>query len=400
MLRVTAVVRRAVRNVQHIADAVAVDLVHSASGSFAFRSQPQNLWKPAHARGVFGGQVLAQSLSSAGRTVRDDMSLHSVHSYFLLGADPQAPIEFDVQRLRDGGRYASRATRAQQGGKTIFMAMSSYHSGELDQPSFQLDLFAPWAGPACSHSTMSNASWAKAHGLAPFLPSPDSAIPPAYSTDVAQYTSSLLPPEQSRPTEARFCRLLTAGSDAFQGMDDPAVPASREAIEAYLADRRYSPFEIRDADPNMWDENGRPLPGTRQAFWLRARETVLGDKPSSVPDLNKVSLAYASDFNFLPTITKALALHKASMIVTLDHSMHFYRADFDAHDWMLYVMQAQAANNGRGVVLGRIYRRDGALIAVAVCTSSIRRHTTDPTCHRLKKVSSVMVRARTNRRLP
>lgn len=364
MLKATAVVRNAV---QHIADVVSVDAVGSQGGRDVFRSRTENLWKPANARGVFGGQVLGQALSSAGRTLREGMSLHSVHSHFLLGADPREPIQYEVQRLRDGGRYASRATLAQQRGKTIFMATSSYHSGEPEQPSFQLDISPSWAKPPTSHTTTSNATWNEIHDVGLVSTADIDTSTHEHKTRMAAYSGSLLPPEKSRLTEERFVKLLgRSRGETGLSIVDPLTPNSPSAIEAYLADRRSSPFEIRDADPNMWDEYGAPRPGTRQAFWLRARETILGEQQTPPADANKLALAYASDFNFLPTITKALGLRKASMIVTLDHSMWFYRTDFDAHDWMLYVMQAQAASNGHGIVFGRVYRRDGALIAVAV----------------------------------
>ncbi|KAK0543523.1 acyl-CoA thioesterase [Tilletia horrida] len=44
--------------------------------------------------------------------------------------------------------------------------------------------------------------------------------------------------------------------------------------------------------------------------------------------------------------------------------MHFYESKFNANEWILFLMQTQAASNGRGVVLGRMYREDGTLIAV------------------------------------
>jgi acyl-CoA thioesterase 8 len=51
------------------------------------------------------------------------------------------------------------------------------------------------------------------------------------------------------------------------------------------------------------------------------------------------------------------------MMASLDHDMHFYHPA-DASDWLLFVMEAQAAGNGRGLVQGRIYTRDGKLAAV------------------------------------
>lgn len=51
---------------------------------------------------VFGGQVLAQSLSAAMQTVPSDRFVHSLHAYFILPGDITMPIVFDVETIRDG----------------------------------------------------------------------------------------------------------------------------------------------------------------------------------------------------------------------------------------------------------------------------------------------------------
>lgn len=62
----------------------------------------KNLWRPSGARGVFGGQVIGQSLMAANQTVPETHSVHSLHSYFLLPGDPSKPIIYRVNRVRDG----------------------------------------------------------------------------------------------------------------------------------------------------------------------------------------------------------------------------------------------------------------------------------------------------------
>lgn len=64
----------------------------------------KNLWRPNGARGVFGGQVVGQSLMAATRTVPSAFTVHSLHSYFLLPGDPDRPILYRVNRVRDGTR--------------------------------------------------------------------------------------------------------------------------------------------------------------------------------------------------------------------------------------------------------------------------------------------------------
>jgi acyl-CoA thioesterase-2 len=74
---------------------------------------------------VFGGQVLAQSIIAASRTV-DEGSIHSLHSYFLRAGDPEAPIVYDVDRNRDGRSFKSRRVVAIQHGRPIFTLAASF----------------------------------------------------------------------------------------------------------------------------------------------------------------------------------------------------------------------------------------------------------------------------------
>ncbi len=70
---------------------------------------------------VFGGQVAAQALVAADRTVDDSYVVHSLHSYFLQPGDTTAPIVYDVERLRDGRSFATRRVLARQHGRPIYV---------------------------------------------------------------------------------------------------------------------------------------------------------------------------------------------------------------------------------------------------------------------------------------
>lgn len=81
---------------------------------------------------VYGGQVAAQALVAAGRTVEDDRFVHSLHAYFMRPGDPTIPIVYDVDRLRDGRSFTTRRVRASQRGKAIFTLEASFHVEEPD----------------------------------------------------------------------------------------------------------------------------------------------------------------------------------------------------------------------------------------------------------------------------
>jgi acyl-CoA thioesterase-2 len=78
---------------------------------------------------VFGGQVVAQALSAAQRTV-EDRAVHSLHAYFILGGDPHQPIQYDVERVRDGRSFTTRRVVASQRREAIFIMSASFHTDE------------------------------------------------------------------------------------------------------------------------------------------------------------------------------------------------------------------------------------------------------------------------------
>ncbi len=87
---------------------------------------------------VFGGQVFAQALVAARRTV-EEREAHSVHGYFILPGDLAAPIVYFVDRLRDGKSFTTRRVTAIQHGQAIFNLSASFHVEEPG-PEHQTDM--------------------------------------------------------------------------------------------------------------------------------------------------------------------------------------------------------------------------------------------------------------------
>jgi len=86
-----------------------------------FRGESRDIGTPR----VFGGQVLAQSVIAASRTV-DEGCIHSLHAYFLRAGDASAPIVYNVERNRDGRSFKSRRVVAIQHGRPIFTLAASF----------------------------------------------------------------------------------------------------------------------------------------------------------------------------------------------------------------------------------------------------------------------------------
>ncbi|AXI76866.1 acyl-CoA thioesterase [Peterkaempfera bronchialis] len=79
---------------------------------------------------AFGGQVAAQALTAAGRTVGADRAVHSLHGYFIRPGDPRRPIVYQVDRVRDGRSYTTRRITAVQRGEAIFTLSASFKEPE------------------------------------------------------------------------------------------------------------------------------------------------------------------------------------------------------------------------------------------------------------------------------
>jgi acyl-CoA thioesterase-2 len=144
----------------------------------------------------------------------------------------------------------------------------------------------------------------------------------------------------------------------FDHQDEmPAAPPPESLAEHPRA--KEMPFEMRLADE-----------GDSRLVWLRARGT-LGDDPA----LHRYLLAYVSDHSF---ITTALLRHGVTVfspgmqVASLDHVMWFHRP-FRADDWLLHAMESPSARGARGLVRGRVFTRDGRLVAATAQEGLIRK---------------------------
>jgi acyl-CoA thioesterase-2 len=150
---------------------------------------------------------------------------------------------------------------------------------------------------------------------------------------------------------------------------DPETLPSAAELEPPVPGRLWAkqPIDMRYVDGPPWD---RPIePTGRQLVWIRADGTLPDD-----PVLHTCVVAYASDYTLLGS---ALVPHGRSyfhddlMMASLDHAMWFHRP-FRADEWLLYSQASPAASGGRGLAMGGIFRRDGALVVSVVQEGLIR----------------------------
>ena len=253
-------------------------------------------WMP-HGR-VFGGQVLAQSLVAATRTV-EDRFVHSLHGYFLRPGDINLPITFSVDRLRDGRSFSTRRVQAYQKGEPIFSMIASFQVTD----------------PGLEHQD-------------------------AFPTGI--------PDPETLPSAAEL------------------IGENPHPVAQYWAKAR--PFDMRHVgSPIYFSVKGEQVP--HQAVWLKA----LGVMPNDFT-LHTAALAYASDYSILESIYRAHGIawsHPGLKSASLDHAMWFHR-QAKVDDWMLYVQESPSAQGGRGLATGRIFSRDGKLLATVAQEGMVR----------------------------
>ncbi|MFG6401608.1 acyl-CoA thioesterase [Microbacterium sp. P04] len=237
---------------------------------------------------IYGGQVLAQSIVAASRTLDTDRVPHSMHGYFLRPGDASQGLTFSVDRIHDGRSFSTRRTQAYQEGVPIFSMIASFQDDE----------------PGLEHQD---------------------AMPEGYGD-----------PDELPDLEAEIVKEHPSSGRVF-------------------AER---PVELRHVPSPIYVAVDEPVP--RQAVWLRVRRPLPDD-----PAVHRAALAYLSDMTIQESIMRAHGVTWSTpglKVASLDHAMWWHRyARVD--EWLLYVQESPSARGGRGLATGRIYARDGALVA-------------------------------------
>ena len=195
-----------------------VDLIQvKPTGADLFRGRSESIGTPA----VFGGQVLGQALMAACLAAPADRAVHSLHAYFLLPGE-HTDIDYEVERVRDGGSFSTRRVVARQRDAAIFEMLASFHVAE--QGLDRHDPMPPVPGPQGIRSESE-------HRLAIVDRLPSSMRSVATLPGGIEYRP-VVPFDFFEPTprEARASIWLRANAAL------PDVPALHRALLAYASD--------------------------------------------------------------------------------------------------------------------------------------------------------------------
>ena len=258
---------------------------------------------------AYGGDMVAQALVAASRSVTDGKSMHSMHSYFMRPVDIGAEVRYEVEVLRDGRGYSTRQVRGFQNGKPVYVCMASFAAGE-PSGSFQAPMPAGIPGPET-------------------LP-----------------TSAAYLADRTGGTMTETSKAYWSGGRSF---DMRHVPGP-----VYLTvEGERSPHQAIWVKPY---DTLRPVEGLSDRQRDAAALAYVCDYTILEPALRVLGLAWADE---------------GLVTASLDHAMWFHRP-VAMDDWLLYAQEAVSVEDGRGTGLGRFFTTDGVLVATVVQEGMIR----------------------------
>ena len=286
-------------------------LTVSREGDDAFtgRMQPDGIGR------VFGGQVIAQALQAAQATAPDGLEAHSLHAYFLRGGKEGVDIDYATARDFDGRSFANRRVVASQ-------------TDEDGKPRPILNLTASFQRPE--------------DGLA----HDDVTMP------------DVTPPEDLRSDMEMRHKLVESAGDKMS-------EAQRNLV------LRPRPIDMRTVDRLHWMNSEPREPRAHSWFRTVAPLPSIEEKPA----LHRAVIAYASDYTLLGTsaLPHGLSWMRGELVgASLDHAIWFHRPA-RADEWLLYATDAPWSGGGRGFNRGRIFNRQGELVASVAQEGMMRR---------------------------
>jgi len=201
---------------------------------------------PDQNRRIYGGQVVAQALTAAYRTVEGRLC-HSMHAYFIRPGDPKIPILFQVDRARDGGSFGVRRVVAIQHGKQIFNLAASFQTPE--------------------------------EGFEHQLPMPEAPPPESLKNEEELRAEAGFSPESRRiwPVEVRPCDPLPRGGSVKKPPHDMCWFRARESVGpdkavnqcalAYASDMTLLDASLRPHGVD-WDSGRLQVASLDHALWF------------------------------------------------------------------------------------------------------------------------------------
>jgi acyl-CoA thioesterase 8 len=311
-----------------------------------------SLWNPPWGRGIFGGAAIAQSLVAAQATVPASFSVHSMHCYFIFAANSIDPIVYSVERLRNGNSYITRMVQATQKGKRIFITTLSFacqgRAKKMLEHSVPMttDLTPP-SGALKETSILTKAGHTSEDRPCDCVRCPVSRTDHPYTRKLRHWMRA---------------RGRISDRPLDTGMTENNHQAHVAAL-AYMTDTYFIGTVYRAHNASRF---------TNKRIVDRALAAAKHESDGEIAERRRFfehAAQEESDEN-KDVVDGDLQI---DMMASLDHTIYFHNPHgFRADEWMLVEMDTPWAGNERGLVVQRIWSRDGMLIATCVQEGVVR----------------------------
>ncbi|KAF2104108.1 Thioesterase/thiol ester dehydrase-isomerase [Rhizodiscina lignyota] len=318
------------------------------------------MWHPPGARGIYGGAAIAQCLAAAQRTVPSNFTIHSMHCYFVLNGNADIPIIYHVEHVREGRSFATRTVQARQRGKPIFTTtMSFVREGAGGKQLVEHEVKMPFVpGPIETDKD----------GEATRLPQGIEGPFESQRIDILNNNS----PDPHTKKARQWIRARGKISD--KGGHQAHLSALAYMSDSYFIGtvarvhklwRMANPGRARNGKPSIDEDVLKKLLDEND------EQTIL----KKFPELNAEHIkdVKESSASLLKTRTNVAKRPEIGMMVSLDHTIYFHNPrDFRADDWIFTEMDSPWAGDGRGLVMQRMWTKEGKLIATCVQEGVVR----------------------------
>ena len=313
--------------------------VHNHTSGFYAKSE--NLYKPPHGRAVYGGQVIAQAMLVASKSIDRYFHCNSIHCYFLLPGNVDADITYTPNTLRTGNSFVWLEISARQNDKEIFRMMVSFAKLPHDARflSFQ-------TRPQFLRSKLPRPD--ELISVDAYLETMRSSIDAEFAASIATYSTYPVSVEIRIPhraflretAEFRCEGLAIFDGDEFQVKDKPIV-------------RR------------MWMK----IPENSKSGEAAAMLAFLSDWPL----LGTSVVPYGRTLTRKSHVRKNVHDKELLMMASLDHAMWFHgNLEDRLTGWWLFEMTCRVLRDGRATVEGHMWDESGLLLATLVQEGVVR----------------------------
>lgn len=334
-----------------------LELTHLSDINPNLFTNTRPLWHPPGARGIYGGAVIAQCLAAAQRTVPDNFYVHSMHCYFVLNGNSEIPIIYHVENVRQGRSFATRTVQARQRGQPIFTTTLSFTregSGGKETvehaQNMPEDVKAQGPGEEDEENLLRGSN-------SPFL----------------SQRAGILNEDDSRAHVKRTRQWIKArGRISDEGGHQAHLSALAYMSDSYFIGTVARVHKLWRYSTGDKKQGGGKQDAEKMGITVDVIEKLKGMDDETLRRMDGMDEDVIDQLRNVEIKDGQIVGFKSQrpeigMMVSLDHTIYFHNPkEFRADEWMFTECESPWAGDGRGLVMQKMYTKEGKLIASCV----------------------------------